>query len=59
MTAQNWATGKSKRVHDRQGLPCGPGEVGLGQVEPRVPEDPSKYWALVGVARYDGPPLSA
>jgi S-adenosyl methyltransferase len=21
-----------------------------------VPEDPSRYWALVGVARYDGPP---
>jgi hypothetical protein len=21
-----------------------------------VPSDPSKYWALVGVARYDGPP---
>jgi hypothetical protein len=21
-----------------------------------VPEDPSKCWALVGVARYDGPP---
>jgi S-adenosyl methyltransferase len=21
-----------------------------------VPEDPSKYWALVGVGRYDGPP---
>jgi len=20
-----------------------------------VPEDPSKYWALVGVGRYDGP----
>jgi len=37
-----------------------PGLVWIPQWRPDsphdVPEDPSKYWALVGVARYDGPP---
>jgi SAM-dependent methyltransferase len=37
-----------------------PGLVWIPQWRPAapgdVPEDPSKYWALVGVARYDGPP---
>jgi hypothetical protein len=37
-----------------------PGLVWIPQWRPdspdEVPEDPSKYWALVGVARYDGPP---
>ena len=36
-----------------------PGLVWIPQWRPDtpddVPEDPSKYWALVGVARYDGP----
>ena len=40
-----------------------PGLVWIPQWRPDspedVPEDPSKYWALVGVARYDGPPSSA
>jgi len=39
-----------------------PGLVWIPQWRPDspgdVPEDPSKYWALVGVARYDGPPSS-
>ena len=39
-----------------------PGLVWIPQWRPEspddVPEDPSKYWALVGVARYDGPPAS-
>jgi hypothetical protein len=37
-----------------------PGLVWIPQWRPDspadVPEDPSKYWALVGVGRYDGPP---
>jgi SAM-dependent methyltransferase len=37
-----------------------PGLVWIPQWRPDspedVPQDPSKYWALVGVARYDGPP---
>ena len=37
-----------------------PGLVWIPQWRPDspsdVPEDPAKYWALVGVARYDGPP---
>jgi hypothetical protein len=37
-----------------------PGMVWIPQWRPDspadVPEDPSRYWALVGVARYDGPP---
>jgi len=37
-----------------------PGLVWIPQWRPDtpddVPEDPSKNWALVGVARYDGPP---
>ena len=40
-----------------------PGLVWIPQWRPDspadVPEDPAKYWALVGVARYDGPPPSA
>jgi len=40
-----------------------PGLVWIPQWRPDspadVPEDPSKYWALVGVARYDGAPPSA
>jgi hypothetical protein len=40
-----------------------PGLVWIPQWRPDspddVPEDPSKYWALVGVGRYDGPPSSA
>lgn len=37
-----------------------PGLVWIPQWRPEdpgdVPEDPSRYWALVGVGRYDGPP---
>jgi SAM-dependent methyltransferase len=37
-----------------------PGLVWIPQWRPdspdEVPEDPTKYWGLVGVARYDGPP---
>jgi S-adenosyl methyltransferase len=37
-----------------------PGLVWIPQWRPDstgdIPEDPSKYWALVGVGRYDGPP---
>ena len=40
-----------------------PGLVWIPQWRPDspddVPEDPSKYWALVGVGRYDGPPSPA
>ena len=39
-----------------------PGLVWIPQWRPDspedVPEDPSRYWALVGVGRYDGPPAS-
>jgi hypothetical protein len=39
-----------------------PGLVWIPQWRPDspddVPQDPSKYWALVGVGRYDGPPSS-
>lgn len=37
-----------------------PGLVWIPQWRPEdpgdIPEDPSRYWALVGVGRYDGPP---
>jgi len=35
-----------------------PGLVWIPQWRPDAPDDASKYWALVGVGRYDGPPSS-
>jgi hypothetical protein len=54
------------RTRDEIARPCDgfailePGLVWIPEWRPDspadIPENPAKYWALVGVARYDGPP---